>query len=144
MYTGLKHLHAFSAYLTLAFLITAVIYAVYFLLSGKSFTKWGNTIRLLALIGTHIQVLLGIILYFVSPLGLSNFSGENMKNGVYRLYMLEHPLTMLIAVVLITFGYMKSKRATDDKGKLKSMAIFYGLGLILILLRIPWQSWIMG
>lgn len=142
MYTGLKHLHSFTAYLTLAFIITAVVYAIYFWTSGKSFSKWGHTIRLLALIGTHFQILFGIFLYFVSPLGLANFSGENMKNSLYRLYMLEHPLTMLIAVTLITIGYMKSKRGADDKGKLKPVAIFYGLGLLLILSRIPWESWI--
>jgi uncharacterized membrane protein len=142
MYTGLKHLHSFTAYLTLAFIITAVIYAVYFLVSNKSFSKWGHTMRLLALIGAHFQIIFGIFLYFVSPLGLSNFSGENMKNAIYRLYMLEHPLTMLIAVTLITIGYMKSKRAADDKGKLKHMVIFYGLGLVLVLSRIPWEAWL--
>ena len=143
MYTGLKHMHSFTAYLTLAFIITAVVYAIYFWTSGKSFTKWGHTIRLLALIGTHFQILFGLFLYFYSPLGLANFSGENMKNGLYRLYMLEHPLTMIIAVTLITFGYVKSKRAEDDRSKLKYMTIFYGLGLILVLSRIPWNSWLM-
>lgn len=144
MYTGLKHLHSYTAYLTLAFLIIAVVYAIYYWTSGKSFTKNSHTIRLLALIGTHVQIIFGLILYFVSPLGLANFSGENMKNSVFRLYMLEHPLTMLIAVTLITIGYSRSKKALDDKGKFKAQAIFFGLGLLLILSRIPWAAWPVG
>ena len=141
MYTGIKHLHSFTAYLTLAFLVIAVIYAIYFWLNDKSFTKSSHTVRLLALIGTHTQIIFGLLLYFISPLGLTNFSGENMKNAIFRLYMLEHPLMMLIAVTLITIGYTKSKKATEDKRKFKNMAIFFGLGLILILLRIPWSAW---
>ena len=141
MYTGIKHLHSFTAYLTLAFLIIAVVYAIYAWFGGKTFTKSSHTMRLLALIGTHTQIIFGLILYFISPLGLANFSGENMKNAIYRLYMLEHPLTMLIAVALITIGYTKSKKATSDVSKFKNLAIFFGLGLFLILLRIPWDAW---
>ena len=141
MYTGLKHLHSFTAYLTLAFLIVAVVYAIYAWTSDKPFTKGSHTIRLLALIGTHTQIIFGLILYFVSPLGLSNFSGENMKNGIFRLYMLEHPFTMILAVVLITLGYSKSKKAADDRSRFKILALYFGIGLFLILLRITWAAW---
>lgn len=142
MYTGLKHLHSFTAYLTLALLIIAVVYAIYAWISNKPFTKRSHTIRLWALIGTHTQIILGLILYFISPYGLANFSGENMKDGLARLYMLEHPFTMLIAVTVITIGYTRSKKAVGDKSKFKSLAIFFGIGLVLILSRIPWQAWL--
>lgn len=144
MYIGLKHLHAYFAYLVLAFLLIAVIYALYSWLGKKSFTKTSKTISLLALIGTHSQFLFGLILYFVSPLGFSNFSGAGMKDSVARLYFLEHPVMMIIAVVLITIGYSRAKRAASDQSKFKSLAIFYGLGLLAILMRIPWQAWLQG
>lgn len=43
-----------------------------------------------------------------------------MKNAVSRLYGLEHPLMMLIAIALITIGYSKAKRAIEDRLKFKS------------------------
>lgn len=92
-------------------------------------------------IASHIQLLIGLVLYAVSPVGLSNFSGEAMGESLSRLYILEHPLTMIIAIVLISIGYIKAKKPNDDVRRYKTIILFYTLGLILILLRIPWQVW---
>jgi hypothetical protein len=54
---------------------------------------------------------------------------------------LEHPLTNIIAIALITIGWTKHKKATTGEAKFKSIAIFFGLGLVLILIRIPWSLW---
>lgn len=142
MYIGFKHLHSFIAYLSLAFLIFAVGYAFYSLVKNSVFTKKSKTIAMLGLIGSHTQMLLGFVLYFLSPLGISNFSGEMMKNSTSRLYALEHPLMMFVAILLITIGYSKAKKLTDNKMKFKTIAIFYSLGLVAILSRIPWDAWI--
>lgn len=142
MYTGFKHLHSFVAYIALFLLIVAVVYSLVSLSNKSPFVKKSKTIALLALIGAHMQLLFGLVLYFVSPLGLSNFSSAGMKDSVSRLYMLEHPLTMIIAITLITMGYSKSKKNPVDAGKFKNIAVFYGIGLLLILLRIPWQAWL--
>lgn len=142
MYTGFKHLHSLVAYITLFLLIVAVVYALVSMSNKSPFVKKSKTIALLALIGAHLQLLFGLVLYFVSPLGLSNFSSAGMKDSVSRLYMLEHPLTMIIAIILITIGYSKSKKNQVDAGKFKNIAVFYGIGLLLILLRIPWQAWL--
>lgn len=142
MYIAFKHLHSFIAYLSLAFLIFAVGYTFYSLIKNSVFTKKSKTIAILGLIGAHTQILLGFVLYFLSPLGISNFSGEMMKNSTSRLYALEHPLMMFVAILLITIGYSKAKRLPDDKNKFKKIAIFYSLGLLAILSRIPWDAWI--
>jgi NADH:ubiquinone oxidoreductase subunit 2 (subunit N) len=84
-------------------------------------------------------LLVGLVLYFLSPLGSAVFG--QMKNEAYRLTSLEHPLVNIIAIVLITMGWSKHKNATASEGKFKSIAIFYGLGLVLILSRIPWNLW---
>lgn len=142
MYIGIKHLHSFTAYLSLAFLTIAVISTFYCWIANKSFSKRSKVVSLLGLMGAHIQMLLGLLLYFVSPLGLSNFSGESMKSSSARLYILEHPLMMLVAIGLITYGYSKGKRAKSDNNKHVNVAIFYTLGLVAILLMIPWNAWI--
>lgn len=141
MYIGFKHLHSFSAYLTFAFLIIAIVMAIYSIRKNLTFSKNNKTIAILALVGTHLQMVFGLVLYFVSPLGISNFSGEMMKNSTSRLYGLEHPMMMLIAIILITIGYSKSKKATEDRLKFKNIAIYFSIGLVFILSRIPWSAW---
>jgi hypothetical protein len=81
-------------------------------------------------------------LYFLSPLGFSNFSGEAMKNAISRLFVMEHPLMMVLAIVLVSVGYIRIKKATDDSKKHKNMVLFYGIGLVFILSRIPWEMWL--
>lgn len=142
MYTGLLHLHAALAYLVLLGLIVCIIYAMVGALSNREFTDKDRKAGLIGLIITHIQFLVGIILYFTSPLGLSNLSGETMGDSMSRLYALEHPLINLIAVALITVGYSRSKKSNPSKSKFRSIYIFYGIGFILILSRIPWSSWL--
>jgi hypothetical protein len=64
-----------------------------------------------------------------------------MGNSLSRLFALEHPLTMVLGIVLITIGYSKAKRTADDRTKFKLIAWCYGIGLVLILSRIPWMVW---
>lgn len=138
MLTGMKHLHSTLAIVLLIALVVAILITIANYAGNKPYNR---KIALIGLISAHIQGLIGIILYFVSPLGLSSFSGENMKNGDLRLYFLEHPIMMIIALVLITMGYSKAKKLADQKAANKTVIIFYILGLILILTRIPWSTW---
>lgn len=130
------------SYLVLLGLAISIIAALGGMFGNKPFTDKNRKMGLLGLIPTHLQWVIGVILYFVSPLGMSNFSGEAMKDSVSRLYILEHPLTMIIAVVLITIGYARAKRSIGENKGFKNIVIFYALGLILILSRIPWNAWL--
>lgn len=141
MYTGLQHFHSYMAYLVLAGVLISTLVALAGWFGNKTFTDKDRKLGLLGLIPSHLQWVLGVILYFVSPLGMASFSGEAMGESVTRLYILEHPLTMIIAVVLITVGYSKAKRQVQTGNGFKSIAIFYGLGLVLMLARIPWMAW---
>ena len=141
MYTGLLHLHSYFAYLLLAALVFSIVYILMAYINKQPFTEKHRKIALIGFIASHMQLLFGLILYFVSPLGMSNISGAVMKNAEMRLYAVEHPLTMLIGVILITIGYSKAKKLTDSDQRYKKILIFYIIGLILILSRIPWISW---
>lgn len=141
MYTGLQHLHSYLAYLVLIGILFSIIMAVVGYTNNRPFTDRDRKMGLLGLIPTHLQWVIGLILYFVSPLGLSNFSGATMKDSVSRLYMLEHPLMMVLGVILITIGYARAKRQIGHRKGFSSIYIFYGIGLVLILARIPWISW---
>lgn len=144
MYTGLKHLHSYWAYLVLITLLIAIINAIIGLTGNKNFTAKDRRLALFALIATHLQLVIGLILYFVSPLGADNLSqmGDAMKNASLRLYVVEHPFTNLIAIALITVGYSRSKRLAKDNSKFKSIAVMYLIGLVLLLIRLPWSAWL--
>lgn len=141
MYIGFKHLHSGLAYILLAVLVFSLIYALVNFVKNKPFTENVRKASLAGLIASHLQLLVGLVLYFLSPVGFSNFSGEAMGDAMSRLYMLEHPLTMIIAIVLITVGYSKAKAPGEDSSRYKKVLIYYGLGLALMLLRIPWSVW---
>lgn len=145
MYTTIQFIHSWWAYLVLFVVVIATINAVAGLVTGKEYGPKDFRLALFALIVTHLQFLIGLILFFVSPFGLENISnvgmGEIMKNSEFRLYAVEHPLIMLFVAVLITVGYSKHKKKLVSKPKFKSLTIFYTLALILMLSRIPWQQW---
>lgn len=141
MYTGFQHLHSYFAYIVLAVLIVVFIYVLMNFINKKPFTENVRKASLVGLIAAHLQLLIGLVLYFISPMGISNFSGQAMGDSMARLLMLEHPLTMIIGIILITVGYSKAKKGEEDAGRYKKILIYYGLGLFLILIRIPWSVW---
>lgn len=145
MYETLQFIHSYWAYLTLIIILLATLNAFKGLLSNGDFIQKDLRISLFSLIVTHIQIILGLFLYIYSPSAMgaikSGGMGEVMKDSVLRFSSVEHPLIMIIAVVLITIGYSKHKKKDSSKAKFKTIAIFYGLALLLILSRIPWGQW---
>lgn len=130
----LKHAHSGMRWFALALLIYAIVNAIMKKKSGK-YTDNDKLVSILTLSLVHLQVVIGLVLYFMQ--GRLNGLSE-MSEKVTRLYSLEHPLMMLIAAVLITIGHSKAKKATEDAKKFTTTYVFFGLGLILILSRIPW------
>ncbi|MBD8490547.1 hypothetical protein IFO69_17475 [Echinicola sp. CAU 1574] len=142
MQTGIQHLHSGMAYLVLAGLAIVFIYALIGALSNREFTDKDRKFGLIGLIPAHIQLLAGIAIYFFSPLGFSNLSSGNaMGDPVSRLYAVEHPLINIIAIILITVGYSRAKKLSVSRSRFRSLYMFYGIALILILSRIPWDAW---
>ncbi|CAH8284348.1 hypothetical protein EV196_101328 [Mariniflexile fucanivorans] len=144
MYETILNLHSYWAYLVLLILIIAVINALVKVFGDKEYEAKDFRISLFTLIVSHIQLLIGLILYFVSPRFelWAEMGGEVMKNAMARLYLVEHPLVNIIAIALITIGYSKHKKKLTSKAKLKPIAIFYSLALVLFLSRIPWSTWL--
>ncbi|UKM65806.1 hypothetical protein GSB9_02377 [Flavobacteriaceae bacterium GSB9] len=144
MYDVVKSLHSYWAYLVLLVLVIATFNAIIKTFGDKEYEANDFRKSLFTLIVSHIQLLIGLVLYFVSP-RLQLFSelgmGEVMKDATNRLYLVEHPLINIIAVALITIGYSKHKKKLTSKVKLKTIAIFYSIALVLFLSRIPWNTW---
>ena len=115
MGTGILHLHSLLRYLVLILMIISVVKAISGLRSSGNIKN--NSIEFYTLIAFHIQVVTGLILYYISPVvqvALNNF-GNAMGDAELRFTAMEHPLIMLIAAVFITIGYSKSKNQNEIK-----------------------------
>ncbi|MDG1451316.1 MAG: hypothetical protein P8Q33_00870, partial [Polaribacter sp.] len=113
-------------------------------LQKKEFTDRDLRIGLFAFIVSHIQLLIGFGWYFMSPWfkALKTNGAEVMSDKGVRLLAIEHPITMILAIALITIGWSKHKKRTTDIAKFKTFVVFYGLALLLIFSRIPWNNWL--
>ncbi|WP_299672726.1 hypothetical protein [uncultured Polaribacter sp.] len=139
----MKDVHSYWAYIVLAILIFAVVNAVIGFTQKKAFKDKDLRIGLFTLILSHIQLLIGLVWYFMSPWFdlLITDASTVMKTKEIRLLAVEHPIMMILAIVFITIGWSKHKKKTTDTAKFKTFVIFYGIGLLLILSRIPWNNW---
>lgn len=141
----IQFIHSKWAYLVLLVLVLATFNALIKFFGDKEFDAKDFRISLFALITMHIQLLIGIVLFFMkdyfSTIEQVGGMGEVMKNSELRSLIIEHPLTMIIAVALVTIGYSKHKKKLTSRPKFKMLAIFYTLALVLVLAKIPWNLW---
>lgn len=128
----INHLHSGLRWVALILLIWAIVNAF----SAKHFEKKHKMVNLFALVTLHIQLVIGLIQYFMSS--KVQFIEGWMKNPLLRFYGMEHLIGMLLAITLITIGYSRAKRKENDADKFKVIRLFYTLGFVLILLFIPW------
>lgn len=139
--SGLIHAHSGLRWLALGILIYAVINAI--IKRKKDYQDGDKTVSIITLSLVHLQVVIGLALYFIQEkyklfsVAFDDSLPKEVKADA-RMYALEHPLMMLIAAVLVTIGHSKSKKATESAKKFKVTYVFFGIGLLLILSRIPW------
>jgi len=136
MYNALLHSHSGLRWIALILIIVAIFNAVKSQNSGQ-YLKKDKMINLFAMIFMHIQLLIGLGLYFISP--KVTFVDGWMKDGMTRFFGLEHILLMIIAIAIITMGRSKAeKKLKGSRDKHRKIMISYSIALILILASIPW------
>lgn len=143
MYIGFKHLHSFLPYLFLLLGLYLVVVSLIRWKSRNSYSKTDGLLRTIVLSIAHLQLLIGLVLYFISPITKSAFAdfGAAMKDATLRLYAVEHISINILAIVLMTIGSVKAKKEIIEFKKHKLVFIYFGIGLGLILTRIPWHVW---
>ena len=140
-YLILKHLHSGWRYVVLALVLIAIISAFAGWFGKNNYTNGNRKLNLFAMISMHIQLLIGLVLYFISPkVNLGNM-GAAMKDSVSRYWTVEHAVMMIIAIVFITIGHSKSKKATTGANKHKAVAIFYTISLVIVILAISMSGY---
>ena len=134
LYNTSVFLHSLVRYFVLILLFIVIVRSFTGWQGKKEFTGSDNKFSLFLLITTHIQFLLGLILYFVSPIVIK--TGASMKDPVARYWFVEHITIMLIAIVLITVARSTSKRLTDSTSKHKRLFILNTIALVIIIVAI--------
>jgi len=126
--------HSVLRYFILVFLLIVIV---------RSFTGWqkkslysplDEKFSLLLFIFTHTQLVIGLIVYFVSPAVI--FSASSMKDAIARYWLVEHITMMIIAIVLITLARITAKKMTEAAAKHKRLFIFNAIALVIILVAI--------
>jgi hypothetical protein len=136
IYSIFKAAHSGLRYVVLLLIVLALIQALTGWFGGKNYTEGNRKLNLFAMISAHVQLLLGIILYFLSPMVQLDNMGAAMKNEIARYWTVEHAVMMILALVLITIGHSRSKKAVQAVEKHRTIAIFYGLGAIVVIVAI--------
>lgn len=140
MFPTILALHSLVRWLVLAGLLVALFRAYHGWFSKREFAKSDNAIRHWTATIAHIQLILGLWLYVISPITayfLNHFS-EAVHQRDLRFFGMEHSLMMFIAITVITVGSAKAKRKANDREKFRTMAIWFTIGLFIILASIPW------
>lgn len=138
METGLLHLHSFLRWVILVLLLVNIIR--HFSAAQKPYTAGDKKLGLFLMIAAHITLLIGLYQWIFGRFGWVNVpEGVSiMKDKFWRFYLIEHPVGMLIAIVLITIGKGVAKKNIADVAKHKKAALLFTIALIVILATIPW------
>ena len=120
-------------YLALIFLVVATLNAFWGLISKRSFGIKDLRLSIFTLIFSYIQMLMGITSYFVSDYfsAWENGVGAVIRDSNLRVYLIQRPITNILAIVLITMGWSLHKKASVDRKKYFRIAVFYAIGLLL-------------
>jgi membrane-associated HD superfamily phosphohydrolase len=137
MYNGLLHAHSGLRWIALLLLIITIVDSL--VRMYRPFKENEKKLALFTLISLHTQLLIGVILYFVSP-RISDYieKGDIMKNADSRFFMVEHFALMLLAIILVTVGYSRAKRQSEHWTKHRMIFFYYLTAFILIMISIPW------
>ena len=143
MYPILLALHSWSRWLVINFGLIAIYRAYVGWTGRRRFVGADNGMGASFVGSMHLQVLLGLGLYFgLSPWGLNAMKQAGaMKDPTARFFGMEHVVVMILAAVLAQVGRTLSKKAGDDTLKHKKAFTYFTIALILVLLMIPWGIW---
>jgi hypothetical protein len=134
MYSALLHSHSGLRYLLLLTFVVVLVQSLRGWLSKSEFTPMAAKISLVHFALSHTQLLLGLILYFVSP--NVQFGADAMKIKGLRYWTVEHITMMIIAIVLVTMGHIIAKKKTQGFEKYKSYFIFNLAAIAVVLIAL--------
>lgn len=139
MYSILLFLHSAGRWLVLISLVTSIVIAAKGQLQGRPFTPSANAWRHWTATIAHLQLLLGMLLYFQSPVVRYVVPADPYHLVTeHTFFRYIHITLMFIAVIVITIGSAKAKRAATDSSKYRTMLLWFIAAQLVLFIAIPW------
>ncbi len=140
MYEVTLYLHSWIRWLLVFALLYSLISSGTALASGRPWTKANNIARGSTSGFAYLQLIIGLILYTVSPLikVFMRNKEEVANDSALSFFGIYHVVMAIIAIVLLTIGGVKAKKALTDAKKHKMILIWFGLAAVVLLAAIPW------
>jgi hypothetical protein len=134
-------LHNLVRWLVLLLAVVAFARALQGIKGGVAYTSGARRAVSRFMMSVHVQLLLGIMVYGLSP--LTRHAMGDMKAAMadkdIRFMVVEHPTFMLLGVIAATVTGVIARRGPDDTVRHRRAAIGVGIALVLILAGMPWQ-----
>lgn len=142
MYTLVLVLHSWIRWIALVAGVGTTLFALRDDSPSRA-ERWS----LVLMIALDIQVLLGLMLYFVlSPFtseALNDF-GAAMRNAPLRFWAVEHLTAMFAAAILVHVGRVLARKAPAPQAKRTRLLTYCGLATVAMLLGMPWPGFANG
>lgn len=129
--------HSFLRYIVLILLVTATVKALLGWLGNKPAIQTDRKLATWTVMSVHIELLIGVVLYIIK-VGDYVKTPDGHYSDLARFFKFEHISMMILAAILITIGSVSSKKTKTDVAKHKRIAIFFFIGLVIIIASIPW------
>lgn len=141
-YPALLHIHSYVRWIVAISMLVHLMMIIYYIIQDRKYNKINNTVRIFNLSVLHTQVLIGYILYNISPITtyfMKNFSKE-VTNVSFTFWGLIHISLLTVAAIIFTVGSSLSKKRTSSQEKFKTELIFTSLTILIIIIAVPWPG----
>jgi hypothetical protein len=130
--------HSILRYLVLLSMLLVVYLAWEGLTFRKPYTRLHRIVTSSATGFSHLQLMLGFVLYFFSPTAQSFWQTKSLRWGDSLFFALVHFGLMSAAIIVLSVGSSLAKRETDERRKFQLLFNYFVLALLIILIAIPW------
>lgn len=139
MYFALLFMHSWLRWVIFSALLLIIIRGIYAYLTKDSYKKIDNVSSVILVASTHVQVLIGLLLYFLfSPFTIHPLSEGLMQSPVIRYWKFEHIAIMLIFLIVVQSGRIITKKVSNDGNKHRMTLLFSLLAFIILMFGMPW------
>lgn len=135
-------LHSWLRWAVVIFALVVTVAAFRGHKSGREWTPVDEKRHVALIAFVDVQLVLGVLLYLGwSPIARAFLTdpGHLVHDHVIRFFGLEHPVMMLVAIVLLHVGRARSKKMEGPRRQ-RVVALFGAVALLAIVTSIPWPG----